>query len=64
MRALTRVLLSLFLTGILAPLAAGCASDQSPQPPTTSSKQAVETVDGGTAAPSTGTGGGTPSGGW
>ncbi|HEX3772276.1 MAG TPA: hypothetical protein VHV30_15475 [Polyangiaceae bacterium] len=61
MKALTHVLLSLVLTGILASVA-GCASDQSPQPPTTSSKQAVENGgDGGTPAPSTGT---PPPGGW
>jgi hypothetical protein len=55
MKPLTLALLSLVLTGIVAPFVAGCAGDQSPPPPTTTTKQAFGTEDGGGgAAPTTG----------
>jgi hypothetical protein len=55
MKPLALALLSLVLTGIVAPFVAGCAGDQSPPPPTTTTKQAVGTEDGGGGgAPTTG----------
>ncbi len=62
MKPLTLALLSLVLTGIVAPVVAGCAGDQSPQPPTTTTKQAVGTEDGGGGEDAPTTGGKT--GGW